>query len=104
MPRRGRAGRVQNDPPTRELSDVTNTSRAYRIRIRGVAGDPLRAAFDDVDVSTEAGSTLLRTELVDTATLYGLIRRIESFGLVLMNVEAIDEGQPARADEPSELP
>ena len=36
------------------------------------------------------GQTVLRTGVIDSAALYGLIGRIESLGLVLMDVQAID--------------
>jgi hypothetical protein len=72
---------------------VKSAFRSYQIRIRGVASDLVRAAFDDVEVSHGSGQTVLRTGPVDSATLYGLISRIESLGLVLMGVEAIDVGQ-----------
>jgi hypothetical protein len=77
---------------------VTGTFRIYELRIRGVASDLVRAAFDDVEVSDGSGQTVLRTGPVDSATLYGLISRIESLGLVLMEMDAIDvdSGGPAR--------
>ena len=69
---------------------MTGTFRIYELRIRGVASGLVRAAFDDVEVSDGSGQTVLRTGPVDSATLYGLISRIESLGLVLMGVAAIE--------------
>ena len=69
---------------------MTSTTRIYEVRIRGVASEVLRAAFDDVEVSETSTETLLRTGMVDSATLYGLIGRIESLGLVLTEVQTID--------------
>ncbi len=71
---------------------MTSTTYVYQLRIRGVASDLLRAAFDDVEMLHGNGQTVLRTGAVDIATLYGLISRIESLGLVLLNVETIDVG------------
>ena len=35
----------------------------------------------------------MRTSEADTATLYGLIRRMETLGLVLLKVEEVDVGE-----------
>ena len=35
----------------------------------------------------------LRTSEADTATLYGLIRRMETLGLVLLKVDEVDVGE-----------
>ena len=82
---------------------MTSTTYIYEIRIRGVASELLRAAFDDVEMLHGNGQTVLRTGAVDTATLYGLISRIETLGLVLLNVETIDvdqSGGPASSRVP----
>ena len=67
--------------------------RAYEIKIRGVASDVVRAEFDDVQLWEVPGATWLRTGGADTAALYGLIRRIEMLGLVLLKVDAVDTGE-----------
>ena len=53
----------------------------------------MRAEFDDVELWEVPGATWLRTGGADTAALYGLIRRIEMLGLVLLKVDAVDAGQ-----------
>jgi hypothetical protein len=73
---------------------VTKRPRAYEVRIRGAASDLVRAEFDDVEFWQTPGAFCLRTGGTDAATLYGLIRRIETLGLVLLNVEAFDAGEP----------
>jgi hypothetical protein len=50
----------------------------------------VRAEFDDVELWEASGATWLRTGGADTATLYGLINRIETLGLVLLEVAPID--------------
>ena len=45
-----------------------------------------------------AGGDRLRTDEADTAALYGLIKRIETLGLVLLKVDEVDaseSGHPA---------
>jgi hypothetical protein len=71
--------------------EVTKRPRAYQVKIRGVASDLVRAEFDDVEVWEVPGATCLRT--ADAAALYGLIRRIEVLGLVLLEVDAIEAGE-----------
>ena len=51
----------------------------------------MRAEFDDVELWETTGATWLRTGGADTAALYGLIRRIETLGLVLLEVAPVDE-------------
>jgi hypothetical protein len=73
--------------------NVTKRPRAYEIKIRGVASDAVRAEFDDVELWEAPGATWLRTSGADTAALYGLIKRIETLGLVLLKVDEIDAGE-----------
>jgi hypothetical protein len=72
---------------------VPKRPRAYEIKFRGVASDLVRAEFDDVELWEAPGATCLRTGGADTATLYGLIRRIEALGLILLKVDAVDDGE-----------
>ena len=53
----------------------------------------MRAEFDDVELWEVPGATWLRTGGADTAALYGLIRRIEALGLVLLKVDEVDPGE-----------
>jgi hypothetical protein len=65
----------------------------YELKIRGVASDLVRAEFDDVELWEVPGATCLRTGEADTAELYGLIKRIETLGLVLLKVDEVDTGE-----------
>ena len=62
----------------------------YEIRIRGAASEVLRAAFDDVDVTVESGQTVLRTDWADASVLYGLLSRLETLGLVLLEARTTE--------------
>ena len=62
----------------------------YEIRIQGVASEVLRAAFDDVHVTVESGQTVLRTDWADASVLYGLLSRLETLGLVLLEAKATE--------------
>jgi len=72
----------------RRAGEVTKRPRVYQVKIRGAASDLVRAEFDDVELWEVPGATCLRT--ADAAALYGLIRRIEVLGLVLLEVDAVD--------------
>jgi hypothetical protein len=55
----------------------------------------VRAEFDDVELWEAPGVTWLRTGGAEPAALYGLIRRIEALGLVLLAVDAVEISRPA---------
>ena len=76
--------------------EVTKRPRAYEVKIRGVASDLVRAEFDDVELWEVPGATCLRT--ADAAALYGLIRRIEVLGLILLEVDAVDADESGDPD------
>jgi hypothetical protein len=76
------------------VGDVTKRSHVYELKIRGVASDLVRAEFDDVELWEANGATCFRTGTADPATLYGLIKRIETLGLVLLEVDEIGADEP----------
>ena len=73
--------------------ELTKRPRVYQLKIRGVASDLVRAEFDDVELWEAPGATWLLTGGIDMAALYGLIRRIEALGLVLLKVDEVDPGE-----------
>jgi hypothetical protein len=73
--------------------EVAKRPRVYELKIRGVASDLVRAEFDDVELWDAPGATWLRTGESDTAALYGLIKRIETLGLVLLKVDEVGVGE-----------
>ncbi len=70
--------------------EVPKRPCVYELKIRGVASDLVRAEFDDVELWEAPGATWLRTGEADTAALYGLIKRIEMLGLVLLEVDTVN--------------
>jgi hypothetical protein len=68
---------------------VTNGARIYDITIRGAASELVQLEFEDVQLRVVGELTYLRTGLVDQTILFGLIRRIEDLGLVLLQVGSI---------------
>ncbi len=85
---------------------MTKSPRVYELKIRGVASDVVRAEFDDVELWEVPGATCLRTGEADIATLYGLIKRIETLGLVLLKVDEVGAGEsdhPAPSYPPGQV-
>jgi hypothetical protein len=61
-------------------------TQTYEITFLGQASTTLRAEFDDCDITIGPGTTTLRTELPDRGALSGLIERINSLGLDVIDV------------------
>ena len=61
----------------------------YEITFLGQAGDALRAEFEDCDVTVGPGTTTLRAELPDQGALSGLMERITSYGLEVIDVSLV---------------
>jgi hypothetical protein len=72
------------------------TSMSYEIRIRGRLGKPVIESFGDLDASVKPAETVLRGTLPDQAALHGLLERIQSLGLELIEVKQVAEPDEAR--------
>jgi hypothetical protein len=71
--------------------DPTN----YEIRLLGRAERTVRAAFDDLEVYADEGSTHL-VGVLDQAGLHSVLDRVQRLGLVLLEVRVVrDDGPPA---------
>jgi hypothetical protein len=64
-------------------------AQTYEITFLGQAGTTLRAEFDDCEVTIGPGTTTLRAELPDQGALSGLIERINSLGLDVIDVSLV---------------
>ncbi len=82
-------------------------AQVYEITFLGQAGTTLRAEFDDCDVTVGPGTTTLRAELPDRGALTGLMERINSLGLDVIDVSLVappprrlpGPGHPLRGDD-----
>jgi hypothetical protein len=63
--------------------------QTYEITFAGQAGSTLRAEFDDCEVTIGPASTTLRAELPDQAALSGLVLRVTSLGLEVIDVHRV---------------
>jgi hypothetical protein len=62
----------------------------YQITVRGRVGPALVDAFDGMTVSAAGADTLLHGQVLDQAALHGVLERIESLGLELLDVRRVD--------------
>jgi hypothetical protein len=63
--------------------------RTYEITFTGQAGTILQAEFDDCEISVGPSTTTLLLQLADQGALHGLLQRIASFGLELIDVSVV---------------
>jgi hypothetical protein len=76
--------------PEREAREANLVqSKTYEITFLGQAGTTLSAEFDDCEVTIGPGTTTLRAELPDRGALSGLIERINSLGLDVIDVSLV---------------
>jgi hypothetical protein len=73
---------------------------SYEIRIKGKLGDPLLASFGDLHASVRPAETVLRGVIPDHAALHGILDRIQSLGLELIEIRQVPDptGATARPD------
>lgn len=72
---------------------------SYEIRLRGMIGRTLAERFDGFDAEVEPAATVLRGEVRDQAQLHGLLARIESLGLELVELRPLGpRSEPIRSD------
>ncbi len=64
-------------------------SAGYEIRIKGRLSDSLSQSFEDFTSAVRPAETVMRGELRDQAELYGLLDRIQSLGLELIEIRKL---------------
>lgn len=64
----------------------------YRIRIKGHLGSHWSDWFDGLKITNEpAGEAVLVGPILDQATLYAILTRVQNLGLTLISVTPADE-------------
>ena len=74
---------------------------SYEIRIKGRLSDAVAAAFEGLSATVEPVETVLHGPVQDQAALDGLLDRIQSLGLELLEVRRLPE---APGDQESARP
>lgn len=64
------------------------TNLVYEVSFKGTASETLRAGFDDCDVKSGHGLTVVRCT---PSLLTAVLERLESFGLELLEVRLVAE-------------
>ena len=67
------------------------TSKVYRIVVRSELSDRYASAFEGMQMEAKNGQTILTGEVKDQPHLFGILDRLNAFGLVLLSVQALSE-------------
>jgi hypothetical protein len=69
---------------------------SYEIHIKGRMSEQLLGAFEGMDATIQAGTTVLRGPVLDQAALHGLLDRIQALGLDLVEVRRLPDGDDSK--------
>jgi len=69
------------------------TPTDYEIRIKGRLSDSLSGAFEDFTAAVKPAETVMRGEVRDQSELHGLLERIQSLGLELIEVRRLESDE-----------
>jgi hypothetical protein len=72
-------------------------AQLYELRVRGPVSDELLREIGALEVVEEVPLTILRTDATDQSGLHGMLQRLESLGLELVEVRTVPE--PHLVDE-----
>jgi len=67
------------------------TDASYEIRLKGRVGDPVLSTLGDLNASVRPAETVLRGAVKDQAALHGLLDRIQSLGLELIEIRQVED-------------
>ena len=65
----------------------------YEIRVKGRLSDTVTGVFEDFTASVKPAETIMRGPVRDQSELQGLLARIQSLGLELIEVRRLPPGQ-----------
>jgi hypothetical protein len=69
------------------------TAGEYEIRIKGRVSDSLLASFDGLDANFHPAETVLHANDLDQAALHGVLERVRTLGLELIEVRQVKTGR-----------
>jgi hypothetical protein len=76
----------------------------YRLVVEGELGPRYASAFEEMEVESEAGNTILVGDVVDQSHLQGLLDRVARLGLNLVSVAPAEDRLPPAAPPPRPKP
>jgi hypothetical protein len=84
------------------------TGTVYRIVVESELSGGYASAFEEMEMETKDGDTILTGKIIDQPHIFGILDRINDLGLRLLSVQALPEGTPSnpggkRAPEEPEL-
>lgn len=65
----------------------------YEIRVEGVLGERWTGWFEGLQVSSEAGETIISGPVADQPALHGALVKIRDLGMCLISVRRLDPGE-----------
>ena len=66
------------------------TPTDYEIRIKGRLSDSVSGAFQDFTTAVKPAETVMRGEVRDQSELHGVLERIQSLGLELIEIRRLE--------------
>ncbi len=76
------------------LPEYDNESGIYEIRLKGQLDEKWADRFEGMTITLdENGDTLLTGQVVDQATLHGLLKRVRDLGMPLISINFVHPGQ-----------
>ena len=81
----------------RECGMHRGAGRVYRIVVRSELSERYATAFEEMEMETKGGQTVLTGEVVDQVQLHGIIDRIGGLGLEIVSVQSLPEGIQSEA-------
>jgi len=65
----------------------------YEIRVEGVLGEHWAGWFEGLQVSSEAGETIISGPVPDQPALHGVLVKVRDLGMCLISVRRLDPGE-----------
>ena len=75
----------------------------YRIVVQSELSSRYAVAFEEMEMETKNGDTILTGEVIDQPHLHGILARINGLGLKLLSVQALPEDAHPSAERKREL-
>ena len=85
---------TRGHPPARDDARVQEPETRYEIRVRGRVSEAALAAFEGMDADVASTETVLHGPVADQTGLHGLLDRIQSLGLELVEVRRLPPVKP----------